>query len=141
MTRVMYIAVSSITIVRPKEGNYLRGFADIVLNEQLVIHGLKIIATERPNGLFVAFPHKKVHFSCPFCRALAVYDAVYCARCGKEISHCQPKFDRQKNERPQRDIIHPIYSPLRILIEKAVFEAYWRELSLAQESGLSSPEQ
>lgn len=41
--------------VRP-QGNFI-GYADIVLDDELAIHGLKII--KGPKGIFVSMPHKE----------------------------------------------------------------------------------
>lgn len=81
-----------------------KAFADAVIDEAIVIHGIGIIENEK--GRHISMPHSK-----------------WTNKDGEEIS---------------RDIVHPISSSARNLIQTAVFEAYEEALGNSENTAVNN---
>lgn len=95
-------------------------FADIVLNEAIAIHGLRLVKT--PDKVVLAMPQRSYSTPCRECGHRNPVNNQFCGRCGCKVT--APKVTRHV-----LDVVHPISSPARKIIENAVHKAYEESLN------------
>lgn len=105
----------------------LRAFCAIILDNAFVIRDLKIL--EGRQGYFVAMPSRKLAFRCPRCRQKNPAGSNYCNACGQELVKADPYRDLSGNfpNKLYVDVVHPINTPSREYMHRAIIEAYERE--------------
>ncbi len=101
----------------------LRAFATITFDNRFVVRDLKII--EGNKGLFVAMPSRRVKEPCPNCGHRNVLRSKYCNNCGKPLDM---KITVSR-ENEHKDIAHPITLECREVIQKAVLDAFEKDLN------------
>ena len=109
----------------------LLAYADIELDNCLVIHGLRII--NNSGELYVAMPSRRITDHCFRCRGKNARVARWCNWCGADMG----THDNEQ-EMPGRlffDVVHPINSDCRSRICGAVLAAYKREVDASHSSG------
>lgn len=130
-----------ITEIRVKlaDGNAerLKGFCTLTIDHAFVIRDLKII--EGTNGLFVAMPSRKLADRCPNCGAKNHLRSKYCNECGTRLNENRAPRDAQGRTKLHADVAHPINAECRQAIQKAVIEAYYRELERSRQPDYQPP--
>ncbi len=111
----------------------LKAYCTITLDGEFVIRDLKLI--EGSNGLFVAMPSRKLGDRCPSCGGKNHLRARYCNHCGGRLDENRAGTDREGRPKLHADIAHPINSQCRHRIQKAVEEAYRKELEQSTQPG------
>lgn len=129
--------VTNVRIIDPVTSGHakslLLAFADVELDQMLVIHGIKLIQPE--NGLaFIDFPSVPAPSpeKCLGCRRKVDSTAKYCPNCGTPNS-CADMPYKYSN------LIHPICAKGRRLIHEAVVAEYRRLKSASQEQSSQAP--
>jgi stage V sporulation protein G len=112
--------------------NKLKAFCSITLDDAFVIRDLKII--EGTKGPFLAMPSRKLTDHCPQCRYKNHMRAMFCNQCGGRLDPSRAPKDERGRARLHADLAHPINSPTRIELHKAVVRAYHEEMEQAQRS-------
>ncbi len=127
----------NITEVRIKlvEGtsDKLRGFANITVEDSLVIRDLKVI--DGPRGLFVAMPSRKIHDHCPGCGGKNPLRARFCCECGRKLGRNRAIEDPTGRVRLYADIAHPIHQRGRREVQRIVIAAFVDELERSKREG------
>ncbi len=123
-----------IKIERGKPGKHgALAFCEIVFFDSLIVRDLKIIGSG--SSIFVAMPSRKLMHHCDHCGVKNVFTAKFCQQCGNRLP---PRPTQEHNERHAKlyfDIVHPLRRSTSNLIQRAVIEAYYRELELASRPG------
>ena len=108
----------------------LRAVFSIVLDDCMVIHGLKLIEGER--GSFLAMPNERKVSRCPDCHHKNPVVSCYCSYCGT----CLPgdRIDQLRCQEGGRtrlytDILHPLTRDFRDYLTDMCRDAYRRELA------------
>jgi len=114
----------------------LRAFCSITLDDAFVVRDLRII--EGAKGLFVAMPSRKITERCPSCRHKNPLTARYCNNCGTRLPERPLPTDEQGRLRLHTDVAHPINQKCRDMIQRAVVQAFYRELQRAKKPGYKS---
>lgn len=112
--------------------NKLKAFCSITLDDAFVIRDLKII--EGNKGPFLAMPSRKLTDHCAQCRYKNHMRAMFCNQCGARLDPGRAPRDERGRARLHADLAHPINSPTRIELHKAVMRAYQEEMEQAQRS-------
>ncbi len=100
----------------------LRAFATLTFDDCFVVRDLKVI--EGNKGLFVAMPSRRVKEPCQSCGQRNVVRSKFCNNCGKQLD---PNVHVSR-ENEHKDIAHPITLACRELVQKAVLDAFEKEL-------------
>jgi stage V sporulation protein G len=103
----------------------LRAFATITFDDSFVVRDLKVI--EGNKGLFVAMPSRRIKEPCPSCGHRNVVRSKFCNNCGKQLD---PNVTVSR-ENEHKDIAHPITLECREMVQKAVLEAFDKEINSA----------
>jgi len=113
----------------------LKAFATITFDDAFVVRDVKVI--EGNKGLFVAMPSRRMKQPCPSCNHRNVVRSRYCNNCGKNIEGIIPQ-DQDVNARQNehKDIAHPITLECREYIQKAVLEAFGKEVEAPSASSV-----
>jgi len=109
--------------------NKVRAFCTITLDNEFVVHDVKLIerdGSKGPVGLFMAMPARRFTCRCPNCGDRNHSRAKFCNRCGAKLSF-QVIFNGKGCEKLYEDMAHPINAACRQRIEQAVLAAYERE--------------
>lgn len=129
----------SITEIRIKltddPRNKLKAYCSVTIDDALVIRDLKII--EGAKGPFVAMPSRKLADHCPKCSHKNHLRASYCNQCGARLEGDRAPRDDRGRARLHADLAHPINSPTRLALHRAVVSAYQAELEHAQRVGVA----
>lgn len=106
----------------------LKAFATITFDDSFVVRDVKII--ERSEGLFIAMPSRRAKESCRRCGHGNTVRSKYCNECGSrlELKFSVPADDKAK-QNEHKDIAHPINGEFREYLEKAVLDAYEKEMA------------
>lgn len=112
--------------------NKLRAFCSVTIGDAFVIRDLKII--DGTKGPFVAMPSRKLADHCPKCSYKNHLRAAFCNQCGGRLDPGRAPKDERGRARLHADLAHPINSPTRIELHKAVVRAYHDEQELASRS-------
>ncbi|MEC7583648.1 MAG: SpoVG family protein [Planctomycetota bacterium] len=127
----------SITEIRIKltddPRNKLKAYCSVTIDDALVIRDLKII--EGTKGPFVAMPSRKLADHCPHCHHKNHLRASFCNQCGKRLEADRAPRDDRGRARLHADLAHPINSPTRLVLHRAVVSAYQEELEHARRVG------
>ncbi|MCB9890619.1 MAG: septation protein SpoVG family protein [Planctomycetes bacterium] len=121
-----------------KGGEKLRAFCSVTLDDEIAIRDLRII--EGPRGLFVAMPSRKLMTRCPSCGTKNAIRSRYCNDCGRRIAADSPRSDSSPRvRRLYADVAHPIHARARDSLQRAILEAYERELEASRQEGYVPP--
>jgi stage V sporulation protein G len=100
----------------------LRAYCAIIFDNCFVVHNVRVI--EKPDGLLVAMPSRKITVKCTTCGFKNNADSSFCCNCGRRIKD-DPVMRRARTEsKVHFDIAHPINADCRSMIERKVLEAY-----------------
>ncbi|MBI2871506.1 MAG: septation protein SpoVG family protein [Candidatus Omnitrophica bacterium] len=105
----------------------LKAFATVTFDNQFVVRDMKVI--EGNNGLFVAMPSRRLKEPCPKCGNRNPVRSKYCSQCGSAIPFKERIEDESARQSDHRDVAHPITLECREFIQKAVLNAYQKELA------------
>ncbi len=108
----------------------LKAFCTITMDGEFVIRDIKII--EGGSGPFVAMPSRKLAAKCPRCNTKNHLRAKFCNECGTKLPESKIPKDSAGRIKLHADIAHPINPECRERIQKAVIDAFTRELERAQ---------
>jgi stage V sporulation protein G len=111
----------------------LKAYCTMTLDGEFVVRDLKLI--EGANGLFVAMPSRKLADRCPSCGGKNHLRARYCNNCGGRLDETRAGMDRDGRPKLHADIAHPINSQCRERFQKAIAEAYSREVERSKQPG------
>jgi len=129
----------SITEIRIKltddPRNKLKAYCSVTIDDAMVVRDLKII--EGSKGPFVAMPSRKLADHCPKCSHKNHLRAAYCNQCGSRLDGDRAPRDDRGRARLHADLAHPINSPTRIALHRAVVRAYTEELEHARSVGVA----
>jgi len=124
----------NITEVRVKlmqhRNDRLRAFCSITIDNDFVVHDLRVI--EGRKGLFVAMPSRKLSDACSRCGAKNELRAKFCSDCGQKLPEGRAETAVAAREKLHVDVAHPINTPCREGLQRAVLEAYDSEQKRAQ---------
>lgn len=107
-------------------GTAVKAYFTLTFDDVFVIHDCKVI--DGPNGLFVAMPSRKVSDRCPECGSKNPITARYCGDCGSPQVRTSLPLGADGRPKIYADIVHPINSTYRGLIEDEVLRAYHAEV-------------
>lgn len=113
-----------VTLAKDRTSNLL-AFCSVTLDNQLVVHDLRVIRTS--SKMIVAMPSRKIKMRCPFCPERNGIRARFCNECGGRLPVTRGFRDSSGRTRVDVDVAHPITSAMRVEIERAVLDAYVRE--------------
>jgi stage V sporulation protein G len=113
--------------------NKLRAYASVTIDDAFVVRDLKIIDGNK--GPFVAMPSRKLADHCKHCQHKNHMRAAFCNQCGNRLDPERAPKDARGRSRLHADLAHPINSPTRIELHKAVVRAYLDEIEHAQKVG------
>jgi stage V sporulation protein G len=113
----------------------LLAFCSVVLDDEFVVHDLKII--DGTHGIFVAMPSRKRTRHC-VCGCKNPLNAGFCNRCGCPLEEVQVERDDSGRTKMHADIAHPTRRRAREALEQAVIRAYWDEMALYAQPGYVS---
>jgi stage V sporulation protein G len=118
----------------------LKAFANVTFDGCFVVRDMKVV--EGTKGLFVAMPSRRVKVDCPRCHYKNSSGGRYCSHCGGELPPHQKEEPREGKYSDHKDIAHPITLEFREKLQKAILDAYAKELSQrpAEPGGVSKPE-
>jgi len=108
----------------------LKAFCTITMDGEFVIRDIKII--EGTQGPFVAMPSRKLAVKCPRCNTKNHLRAKFCNECGTKLPESKIPKDSAGRIKLHADIAHPINPDCRERIQRAVLDAYHKELARAQ---------
>lgn len=114
----------------------LQAFCSITFENDFVVRDLKII--EGDKGSFVAMPSRKLTDRCSRCGSKNYLTNRYCSQCARRLDENRAKKDAYGRCKLHADIAHPINSPCREKIQKAVLKKYEEELILSKQPGYIS---
>ncbi len=126
----MIVTNGLITGTESNNGGCLLAFADVELDQTLVIHGLRIIQ-RTPNIVFVDFPSRPAPAAakCAKCSRRLDCTARYCSFCGEHAATLEePRY---------KNVVHPINVPGRRMIHDAVMQAYRKYKSFRQDQNVA----
>ncbi|HLQ37086.1 MAG TPA: SpoVG family protein [Planctomycetota bacterium] len=113
--------------------NKLKAYCSVTIDDAVVVRDLKII--DGAKGPFVAMPSRKLADHCPRCGHKNHMRACYCNQCGGQLDPNRAPKDSRGRARLHADLAHPINSPTRIELHRAVVRAYAEELDNANRQG------
>jgi len=111
----------------------LRAYCSVTFNNALVVHDVKII--DGTKGIFVAMPSRKITQHCTKCASKNHLRSRFCNECGGLLPPSQPELDENNRPKFYSDIVHPINSACRGLIQDVVLKYYAEELKRSEELG------
>ncbi len=115
--------------------NKLKAYASVTIDDAFVVRDLKII--DGSKGPFVAMPSRKLADHCQRCHHKNHLRAAYCNQCGGKLDPERAPRDGRGRARLHADLAHPINSPTRIELHKAVVRAYVEEAEAQKQAGAS----
>ncbi|MFA5864077.1 MAG: SpoVG family protein [Phycisphaerae bacterium] len=104
----------------------LKAFCTITMDGEFVIRDIKII--EGGTGPFVAMPSRKLAAKCIRCSTKNHLRAKFCNECGTRLPENRIPKDAAGRIKLHADIAHPINPDCRERIQKAVIDAFNKEL-------------
>jgi len=110
----------------------LRAFCTITIDNEFVVRDIKII--DGVKGLFVAMPSRKLTDHCPRCGTKNHLRGKYCNECGVRLPGKRTPDPEEGGGKLHVDIAHPINSECRARIQKAILDAFHREVEHARGS-------
>jgi stage V sporulation protein G len=113
--------------------NKLKAYCSVTIDDAFVVRDLKII--EGARGPFVAMPSRKLSDHCKHCGHKNHLRASFCNQCGSRLDDERAHRDDRGRARLHADLAHPINSPTRIELHKAVVRAYAEEADMAARAG------
>lgn len=113
--------------------NKLKAYCSVTIEDAFVVRDLKII--EGARGPFVAMPSRKLADHCGHCGHKNHLRAAFCNQCGSRLDGDRAIRDDRGRARLHADLAHPINSPTRIELHKAVVRAYVEEVEAASRDG------
>ncbi len=113
--------------------NKLKAYCSVTIDDAFVVRDLKII--EGSKGPFVAMPSRKLADHCSRCGHKNHMRASYCNQCGLGLAPDRAPRDERGRARLHADLAHPINSPTRIELHKAVVRAYYEEVEAMSRAG------
>ncbi len=130
----------NITEVRIKlmedDHDQLLAFCSITFDKVFVVENVKII--KGSNGIFVAMPSRRIMDYCPKCSAKNPVDSHFCDQCGERLNDNRASYDHLGRPKLYADIVHPINSACRKMIQTTVLDAYKKEKERSKQSGYVS---
>lgn len=117
----------------PNPADKLLAYCSITIDDAFVVRDLKLIDGGR--GRFVAMPSRKLTDHCPVCHTKNQLRARFCSECGTPLAEDRSLRSDDGRARLYADIAHPINPACRDAVQKAVEEAYAREIELAGQPG------
>jgi stage V sporulation protein G len=100
----------------------LRAYCAIIFDHCFVVHNVRVI--EKPDGLLVAMPSRKITVKCPSCGYKNTADSSFCSNCGRKVKDDAAMRRARLESKVHFDIAHPINAECRGMIERKVLEAY-----------------
>jgi len=122
----------------PSSDARLRAFCSMTLDDEFVVHDIKII--QRRGEVFVSMPSRRVTDHCPQCGTTNHLRARYCNQCGTAILSHGAAEDGRGKPRLHADIAHPINAACRQRIQATLVEAFRKELALSTQPGYTPRE-
>ncbi|HEX5054489.1 MAG TPA: SpoVG family protein [Planctomycetota bacterium] len=113
--------------------NKLKAYCSVTIDDAFVVRDLKIIDGNK--GPFVAMPSRKLADHCQRCHHKNHLRAAFCNQCGSKLDPDRAPKDQRGRARLHADLAHPINSPTRIELHKAVVRAYAEEVEAARQAG------
>ena len=118
----------------PKEGQdkKLKGYATVTFDNCFVVRNIKII--QGLNGFFVAMPSRKSKFPCLKCHFKNDVGSKFCSHCAAVLpsttqAHTHADEDEHSDAKAEhRDIAHPITQAFREYLQKAILDAFTKEV-------------
>jgi DNA-binding cell septation regulator SpoVG len=115
----------------------MRAFCTLVFDEQLALHGLKLIQPT-DGRLLVAFPSHPVFRRCPHCDRRNSALAGWCNWCGVEMPRVLLERTALGRPRTEIDFCHPVTNAFRQYVTETVLAAYQRWSARAAEAAQPS---
>ena len=109
-------------------GGPLLAYLDIVLDDELVIHNLKLVEGKR--GVFLCMPGKERRDACKACRKKNPLQNNFCGHCGAQLPPGRAQAllpGRDGRVHLFQDVVHPITTDLRDYFLKECVGALERE--------------
>jgi stage V sporulation protein G len=111
----------------------LKAFCSIIFNNALVVHDVKII--DGTKGAFVAMPSRKLTRHCVKCATNNHLLSKFCNNCGASLPPVQLELDEGNRPIFYADVVHPINSACREMIQDVVLKYYAEEVKKSAEPG------
>jgi stage V sporulation protein G len=111
----------------------LKAFVNVTFDGCFVVRDMKVV--EGGKGLFVAMPSRRAKIGCPKCHYKGnLYGGRFCSYCGASLPpHKEEVRDGKFSD--HKDIAHPITLEFREKLQKAILDAYEKELKAERSSG------
>lgn len=106
----------------PHVGN-LKAFATLIFDEQLAVHGVRLVGNAAWPAPKIFFPCHSSWIHCPRCDHQAEERDNYCRHCGEALTPAHP------SDRRWFDVAHPLNHVLRDACLAAVTAAHDRAVS------------
>lgn len=113
----------------PPRKDKLRAFCSITFDNAFVVHDVKVI--EGAKGTFVAMPSRRLTQHCVRCAVKNPMRSTFCNGCGNKLPSVEDVKDQNGRVKLHADIVHPINSDCREMIQHKVLTAYNDELKRA----------
>jgi len=117
----------------PSNDARLRAFCSMTLDDEFVVHDIKII--QGHGEVFVSMPSRRVTDHCPQCGTTNHLRARYCNQCGTSLLGHRAAANGGEKPRLHTDIAHPINAACRQRIQASLVEAFRKELVLSTQPG------
>ena len=130
--------VTKVRIHGVAAGNpFLLAFASSTLDDMFVIHDLKVI--QGKERIFVAMPDRKIVEGCLDCGCLNFLEAHVCHHCRRVLIVDPPDPEVHARIKVHTDIVHPLTSDCRALIENPVLDAFRKASDCIKQTGCLGP--
>lgn len=122
--RAIEVRVTKVKLINSPDGR-LVAFCNIVIDNSFVINDLKVI--RGPHCFFVVMPDRKLTDKCPSCGGKNHLRARYCNSCGTRLEEKRVRISDSGKPILFADVVHPLNSETRRILEDKVLEAFERE--------------
>jgi stage V sporulation protein G len=119
----MKVSEIDIRLVNNGDEQQLKAFASMLLDDCFVVKEIRIIC-DSGQRYFVSMPSRKLTDRCPNCTSNNNLRSRFCHMCGTRRKPDRAIADSNGKTRYNSDIAHPITTEARVMIERAILEAY-----------------
>ncbi len=102
----------------------VEAFCTAIIDDALAVRDIKIIRGKK--GAFMAMPSRKKTERCKNCGCKNRFCAKFCGECGDNL----PFVTLTDDESPYADVVFPVSSAARKILEDAIMDSYRQERSL-----------
>lgn len=124
----MQLTSIQVTPIIPPPENGLLAYVEVILDNQLMIHDIRIVKS--PNRTILCMPNKAKTQRCS-CGSKVPVVQQYCGDCG-----CAVQKDLGRRRDQMLDVVHPITASLREIFENEILQEYRESMRGITEGGV-----